>query len=194
MKTKTILAIILILLIIYNFMFKNIEGLCSYVDKGATLKSKDAKEKESDTSDDINIDDINIDKILSGETSFPLDSAEPSYGSYNKGAPSNIIPSTSTCDNVSIYENQNRSKEAEDKLNELKRIVAKTQKNIMKNFYTNINNFKNVLSLEKAARGEDEDTGKACEKHPEACGSDPTAAAVSNAQKAAAVNYQLRWD
>ena len=117
---------------------------------------------------------------LPGETTggAPPSSSSPGYTGAptsksnpleKRGAPVTGTPSPETCQNTTMYENTENSKEAEEKLNELKNIVAKTKASIGKNSKNIAINKKNNKSLANVADGKDEDTGDACKKYPEAC-------------------------
>jgi len=80
-----------------------------------------------------------------------------------------VNPSNSTCNNTTIYENEEKNKEAEEKLNELKKMVAETKASITKNTTSIQKNSKNITSMNNVAQGKDVDTGDACKKYPEAC-------------------------
>ena len=84
----------------------------------------------------------------------------------------NIIPgstSSELCQNTTIYENKNNSKDAEEKLNELKNIVKKTRDSIKANTKQHQINLKNNKAFADVAAGNDPDTSAACAKYPKAC-------------------------
>lgn len=91
-----------------------------------------------------------------------------------RGAPvKGSSPSPETCENTTLYENKENSKVASEKLNELRDIVEKTKKSILKNSKDISDNKKNNKALQDAVDPDaDDDSGGAedpCEKYPEAC-------------------------
>jgi hypothetical protein len=98
-------------------------------------------------------------------------------GSNAKGAP--VTNRTKdACNQGTIYDNEERLKQAESKLNELKKIAAKVDQGVLKK------NRKGILDNLRAAKelasagGDDEsdsdsdNENPACEKYPEACSDD----------------------
>ena len=91
--------------------------------------------------------------------------------SGSSGAP--VTGRTSeACGEAGIYENEERLKQAESKLNELKKIAAKVNQGIGMNGNRKgiINNLRMAQELASAG-GDGEGSGKnpACEKYPSAC-------------------------
>ena len=109
-------------------------------------------------------------------------SSSNSLGGVGKGSPYGGSPSHENCINTTIYENTNRTKEATEKLSELKNIVKKIRKDIHTNFNTHKKNMKAAIKLRQVGDGEEEQDDDACEHHQEACGTgDQQDAAVRNA-------------
>ena len=172
MKTKVVLAIILLFTIFYNLVFNNKEGLCSFEDKGSTPSSYEGTENDPTSGGSST--------GLPSETTggAPPSSSSPGFTGAptsksnpleKRGAPVTGTPSPDTCQNTTIYENTENSKAAEEKLNELKNIVAKTKASIEKNSKNIAINKKNNQSLSDVSEGKDENTEDACKKYPEAC-------------------------
>ena len=96
-------------------------------------------------------------------------------GSNAKGAP--VTNRTKdACNQGTIYDNEERLKQAESKLNELKKIAAKVDQGVLKINRKGILDNLRMAKEMKGAVGDDEsdsdDENPACEKYPEACGSD----------------------
>ena len=144
MNPKLFLALILFFSILVNLLLTVKEGACSYVDEGSNIE-------------------------YTGAPSSKQNSLE------KRGAPvRGSSPSTESCQNTTIYENQENSKAASDKLNELKKIVEKSKKSILKNKKDISDNKKNNKALQDAVSSDTEggDEGGAedpCGQYPEAC-------------------------
>ena len=95
--------------------------------------------------------------------------------SNSKGAPVTNRTEDS-CNQGTIYDNEERLKQAESKLNELKKIAAKVDQGVLKiNRNGILDNLRAAKELASAG-GDDESDGDnenpACEKYPEACSDD----------------------
>ena len=89
-----------------------------------------------------------------------------------KGAP--VTNRTNeACNEGTIYDNAERLKQAENKLNELKKIAASVGQGVLKiNRKGILNNLRMAKEASSAAGdGEGSDENPACEEYPEACGS-----------------------
>ena len=145
MKSKLFLGIILLITIISSILITVTEGACNYNDGGG----------------------------IGGSGGGGGSGGAPgSAGS--SGAP--VTGRTSeACGEAGIYENEERLKQAESKLNELKKIAAKVNQGIgmngnRKGIFDNLRMAKELASAGGGGEGSDENP--ACEKYPSACGSD----------------------
>ncbi len=90
-----------------------------------------------------------------------------------RGAPSKYHRSNQACEQATIYENNERLEEAEEKLNELQRIFAKTKLAAATNNKNIHRNSINVIKLQDAicssSSCNSSGSDSACDAHPEAC-------------------------
>ena len=151
MKSKLFLGIILIITIISSMIMTVTEGACNYNDGGGIGGSGGGSGSGSG----------------SGSGGAP-----GSAGS--SGAP--VTGRTSeACGEGGIYENEERLKQAESKLNELKKIAAKVNQGIgmngnRKGIFDNLRMAKELASA--GGDGDGSDENPACVVFPSACGSD----------------------
>ena len=143
MKSKLFLGIILIVTIISSMLITITEGVCNYNDGGG----------------------------ISGNQG----GSSNSLAVGTKGAP--VTNRTKdACDQGTIYDNEERLKQAESKLNELKKISDRVNQGVLKINRNGILDNLRMAKEMKGAVGDDEsdsdDENPACEKYPEACGSD----------------------
>ena len=155
MNNKLFLGIIIIFALLSSMIIPVIEGVCNYEDD---TEITGVQEGDVDGDGDV---DINADG--------GVDTTGSGYSLAGKGAPVKNASSES-CNEAQTYQNAERIKLANVKLNELKAIHKRTKDNVFNNFKQikqNMNNRKKMASL--VDDNEEGGTNDACKKYPEAC-------------------------
>jgi len=152
MNSKLFLGIILLITIISSMLMTITEGVCNYNDGGGIGGSGGGG---------------------SGGGSGDGGSGGAPGSAGSSGAPVTNRTSES-CGEAGIYENAEKLKQAESKLNELKEIAAKVNQGVIgvnrKGILDNLRMAKELASA--GGDGEGSDENPACEKYPSACGND----------------------
>ena len=149
MNNKLFLGIIIIFALLSSMIIPVIEGVCNYEDD-----TEITGVQEGDVDGDVDVDG---------------DTTGSGYSLAGKGAPVKNVSSES-CNEAQTYQNAERIKLANVKLNELKAIHKRTKDNVFNNFKQikqNMNNRKKMASL--VDDNEEGGTNDACKKYPEAC-------------------------
>ena len=189
MKAKLFLGIIIILALISGMIMPVIEGVCSYRDDGSIGPPTNLKY----TNKCYGIigaqaacqKDLGKDWDATGkEKACPTGGWDAIYQCKKKGGDGGSLgvagsPVTSrtptSCQKVTSYDNEERIKQAEIKLNELKTIAAKTKAGVYDNkkkaFRNFINAWKMMFAAGKGNGGNDdtEATQELCRKYPASC-------------------------
>ena len=148
---------------------ENLERMAVLEKESAKNKAEaDAKAKEESALKKCRYTDYGAEPKTSSEIN--QDNNKPPL---QRGAPSKYHRSNHACEQATIYENDERLKEAEEKLNELQRIFAKTKlagatnnKNIHRNTI-NVIKLHDTICSSSSCNSSGSDS--ACEAHPEAC-------------------------
>jgi hypothetical protein len=182
MKQKLFLGIILIITIISSMLITVTEGVCNYDDGGGigaqTIIKWTKKCYGFISAAEACKKDLGKEWSATGkEKPCPTGGLDAMYQCKSKGSSSGAPVSSRTddaCNQGTIYDNEERLKQAELKLNELKRIAAKVDQGVLKI------NRKGILGNLRAAKelasaggdGDGSDENPACDKYPEACSDD----------------------
>ena len=187
MNTKLFLGIIIIFALISGLLLPIIEGACNYNDGGSIGTPSNEKWTEKCygfiSAAAACKKDLGKDWDATGkEKPCPTGGFDAIYqckkkgGSGGSGGSLGVAGSpvtsrtTAACEKGTIYDNEERVKLAETKLNELKLIHKRTEEKVynnLKQIKQNLNNRSKMNSL--VDDSDDGGTNDACKKYPEAC-------------------------
>ena len=184
MKAKLFLGIIILFALISSMLIPIIEGACNYNDGGSVGTPSNEKWTNKCygfiSADGACKKDLGKDWDATGkEKPCPTGGFDAIYQCKKKGGSGGSLGvagspvtsrTTAACEKGTIYSNEERIKQAETKLNELKIIAAKTKARVYNNTKKVLVNFNNRSKMNSIV--DDNDDGgdnDACKKYPEAC-------------------------